>query len=383
MSRRRTRTENLTPNRDKLKKTGPKKNAIFTKKPKEIRTIVTDDPPPPPGEPNFSETQPESSHAELKMIDLQPNERTKIVMRRFIQATMARGVQKILQEYQELKSLENTAKMKSEVCAKNPDKNRYKDMVCLDKTRVVLRWPPGNKSDYIHANWVRGLPETPKDFICTQGPTAATRDDFWRMVWQEKCAVIIMLCSVVEEGKIKCDQYWPAKVGEKIGNDMVYTQLNVTSSVRDGGKQEHTLNHVQWTGWPDKGVPTTSTGALKLIIRTQHLQPAIVHCSAGVGRTGTVVALESCIRVLDTGNELSIYNVVRLLRAKRFNGCQTDLQYLYLHRAVLAFILSKNVVTADEIASFIYEYDAVLEQRANAKTPEGGTPVKTSPLPKK
>uniref|UniRef100_A0A1I8AK35 Protein-tyrosine-phosphatase n=1 Tax=Steinernema glaseri TaxID=37863 RepID=A0A1I8AK35_9BILA len=336
----------------------------------------------------------ESSVADLKTIDLQPNEKTKIVMRRFVQATVHKGVQKVLQEYQELKICENSQKLKSDAFAKNADKNRYKDQICLDKTRVVLQWPPSSKNDYIHANWVRGLPDTQKDIICTQGPLTSTREDFWRMIWQEKCAVIIMLCAVTECGKNKCDQYWPLKAGDKLsilgltitnlgveqsGNELAYTRLNISGTGRDGGKRDHLVNHVLWTGWPDKGVPATSTGALKLIIRTQHLQPAVVHCSAGVGRTGTIVALESCIRVLDAGNELSIYNVLRTLRSKRHNACQTDLQYLYLHRAVIAFILSKNVVTPEEIAPFICEYDALVEQRGKDKTPDG-TPAK-SPVP--
>ncbi|RCN45552.1 Protein-tyrosine phosphatase [Ancylostoma caninum] len=89
----------------------------------------------------------------------------------------------------------------------NPQKNRYKDVFSTDETRVVLSWPPG-ENDYIHANWVCGS-DVPKKFICTQAPTRNTVEDFWRMIWQERCKSIVMLCNIMECGRKKCEQYWP------------------------------------------------------------------------------------------------------------------------------------------------------------------------------
>ncbi|KAI6173349.1 Tyrosine-protein phosphatase non-receptor type 9 [Aphelenchoides besseyi] len=97
---------------------------------------------------------------------------------------------------------------------KHPEKNRYKDIICVEDNRVKLVWPPGTTSDYIHANLIKGLPDMDKQVICTQGPTKETVEDFWRMIWQEKSSAIIMLCSVVENGKKKCEQYWPEKQGQ-------------------------------------------------------------------------------------------------------------------------------------------------------------------------
>lgn len=153
------------------------------------------------------------------------------------------------------------------------------DTYCIDETRVILKWPSDHQNDYIHANWTQSMPEMNKDVICTQGPTEKTIDDFWRMIWQEKCICIIMLCSVIEGGKKKCEQYWPLKPGEKmtcagleiinkqtekIAADCGYTHLLIVGTGHDGGRREHFVNHLLWSGWPDKGVPATSTGILRL-----------------------------------------------------------------------------------------------------------------------
>uniref|UniRef100_A0AC34GBG0 Protein-tyrosine phosphatase n=1 Tax=Panagrolaimus sp. ES5 TaxID=591445 RepID=A0AC34GBG0_9BILA len=219
-----------------------------------------------------------------------------------------------------------------------------------------------------------------------------------------------MLCGIMENGKKKCEQYWPLKHGEKmsvagleiinkqtenIAPDCIYTHLLVIGHGSDGGKREHFVNHLMWTGWPDRGVPSTSTGILRLwtgwpdrgvpststgilrlIVRTQSLQPVVVHCSAGIGRTGTIVALESCLRVLDSGLELSVYNIIKMLRSKRYNACQTDLQYCYLHRAVMAFIISKNVCQAGDIVQFVEDYEKLVKNGRNHPTTPPVTPVK-------
>ncbi|KAI6205529.1 hypothetical protein M3Y94_00802400 [Aphelenchoides besseyi] len=281
-------------------------------------------------------------------IDSAPSERTKIVMRRFATVCIAKGVDALVQEFNDLKvSCPTANQLNHATFDKHPEKNRYKDIICVEDNRVKLIWPPGTTSDYIHANLIKGLPDMDKQVICTQGPTKDTVEDFWRMIWQEKSSAIIMLCSVMENGKKKCEQYWPEKQGqtmnvanlsiqntgvEIVGKDLKYTKLIVSGIGSDGGVRKHTVNHVLWSEWPDKGVPLTSTGALRLIFRTQTFSPSVVHCSAGVGRTGTIVALECCMRVLNAGNELSVYNVVKILRSQRFLACQTDLQYLYVHR---------------------------------------------------
>ncbi|KAH7728246.1 Protein T27A3.5 [Aphelenchoides avenae] len=318
----------------------------------------------------------------VPLIPLEPSGPAKVVMRRFAMMCLAKGVESILQEFHDLKKACPTAKQVN--CAsfeRHPAKNRYKDIVCIEDTRVILRWPVGTDADYIHANWIKGVQGLEKDLICTQAPRADTSPDFWRMVWQEKAALIVMLCQVMEKGKKKCDQYWPKEVGEKktygglticnermhaLGEDLAYTKLIVTGKSRstgqDGTKREHTVNHVLWSGWPDKGVPLSSVGAIRVILRTQTYSPSIVHCSAGVGRTGTIVAIEASLRILDAGSELSVYNVVKELRKRRYLACQTDLQYLYVHRALIAFIASKGIITPAEVEQFLKDYEAAVKK---------------------
>uniref|UniRef100_A0A1I7RR96 Protein-tyrosine phosphatase n=1 Tax=Bursaphelenchus xylophilus TaxID=6326 RepID=A0A1I7RR96_BURXY len=297
---------------------------------------------------------------------------SKVVMRRFANTIVSKGVDGLLREYSELKlACPGPDSVPRTSFLKNPEKNRYKDIPCIEDTRVNLKWPPGTTENYIHANWVRGLPGltdpktgAEKMMICTQGPTKETVPDFWRMVWQEKIKAIVMLCSVVENGKKKCEQYWPEKRGDsmalpfctvtnrgydRIGlrkdreKDLLYTTLIVKAKGSDGTDKSHYVNHVLWSGWPDKAVPLTASGALALIMKTWTYSPAVVHCSAGVGRTGTIVALEACLRQLLSGEELSVYNIVKNLRNRRYLACQTDLQYLYIHMGLLTYITSKNV----------------------------------------
>uniref|UniRef100_A0A914XXL0 Uncharacterized protein n=1 Tax=Panagrolaimus superbus TaxID=310955 RepID=A0A914XXL0_9BILA len=317
--------------------------------------------------------------ATIPPIDAVPTERSKIVMRRFSTIVMAKGVDALLQEFNDLKISCPPESLRHSSFDKNLDRNRYKDIICVEDTRVQLTWP-STTQDYIHANWVTGvIPDLHKQIICTQAPIPATIVDFWRMVWQEKAYVILMLCCVMENGKKKCEQYWPEKPGETmnvagltITNDRVdiykpdlqYTKIIITGPGSDGTRRRHVLNHVLWDGWPDKGVPLSTTGALRLIFRTQTMNPAIVHCSAGVGRTGTIVALELCMRTLAAGCELSVYNVVKELRQRRFLACQTPHQYLYIHRALLQYITSKNIMSAEEAQKWAIEYDNIIKTGA-------------------
>uniref|UniRef100_A0A0N4UFZ5 Tyrosine-protein phosphatase domain-containing protein n=1 Tax=Dracunculus medinensis TaxID=318479 RepID=A0A0N4UFZ5_DRAME len=112
-----------------------------------------------------------------------------------------------------------------------------------------------------------------KEIICTQGPMPSTTEDFWRMVWQEKCVAIIMLCRVIENGKKKCEQYWPLEADEWVIKFVVLGIYENSKVLK--------VKHVLWSAWPDKGVPTSTTSALKLIFRTQTYSPCVIHCSAG------------------------------------------------------------------------------------------------------
>ncbi|PIC33155.1 hypothetical protein B9Z55_013241 [Caenorhabditis nigoni] len=227
----------------------------------------------------------------------------------------------------------------------NPTKNRYKDVICNDVTRVILN--DGYDNDYIHANYVNGL-NTP--FILTQGPTTATVADFWRMIVHTKTAYIVMLCEVVEDGKAKCAHYFPEKVGEArtYGPWTVLCSLEDASdahivkrtlSVKNGDNgKEHILKHLHTKSWPDRSVPQSTMCLLRMlyIIRTAP-GPITVHCSAGIGRTGTFVAIEACLQILTDGKELDLLATCKALRNSRAGSIQVDIQYMTLVQVLLNY----------------------------------------------
>uniref|UniRef100_A0A0N4WW57 Protein-tyrosine phosphatase n=1 Tax=Haemonchus placei TaxID=6290 RepID=A0A0N4WW57_HAEPC len=188
---------------------------------------------------------------------------------------------------------------------------QYQDVPCQDQHRIVLKWPNA-PTDYIHANYV-GTPLSEKRFICTQGPLDNTIPEFWMMVLQEESETIVMLCTCIETGKFKCSQYWPEIVGEtktfagiEVTNMMVkpsiaLTILNIKFGKPDGTRETREVRHYQWLDWPDRGVPPCRLTSM----------PIIVHCSAGIGRTGTIVAIEyilvECANMCDLLKELRHY----------------------------------------------------------------------------
>uniref|UniRef100_A0A914ZHK2 Tyrosine-protein phosphatase domain-containing protein n=1 Tax=Panagrolaimus superbus TaxID=310955 RepID=A0A914ZHK2_9BILA len=174
----------------------------------------------------------------------------------FVKETLKIGVPKLVKDFHEARATA-PKNMPKTAFEKNHDKNRYKDVICMDETRVVLSWPPENPNDYIHANWVQVRGE--KRYICTQGPTSKTVEDFWRLVFQEKCKGIVMLTEVMELGKKKCEQYWPKTVGDSMTSGLctivnkkvtevekmlLSTQLEVTAN-----GETLKCEHVLWTGW--------------------------------------------------------------------------------------------------------------------------------------
>ncbi|VDM27241.1 unnamed protein product [Toxocara canis] len=218
------------------------------------------------------------------------------------------------------------------------------DVFCIDETRVVLNYPPG-QNDYIHANYV-AVRNNKKRFICTQA-------NFWRMVWQEKSKAVIMLCSIMECGKKKCEQYWPAATGEtmnfgklciknikiiEVEKIMSVTKLNITD-----GSGELEVEHIAWTTWPDRGVPENFLACFRLLQRVKDVECIVIHCSAGIGRTGTIVGLEVANQMFDHGEKVSMREIVQEMRKQRHGSVQTDIQYVYMHRCIIGLSENKKV----------------------------------------
>ncbi|KAI1729581.1 protein-tyrosine phosphatase domain-containing protein [Ditylenchus destructor] len=296
-------------------------------------------------------------------------------LRTFCLETNKKGVDGLLEEFNAIKA-ETIAKppMTAQTTNLQNGKNRYGDVCCTDATRVVLKWPPGG-SDYIHANWIdyRGK----RDFICTQGPTVDSIDDFWRMIWQEKCKAIVMLCEIMEQGRRKCEPYWPSekdgvmctKVGLKVKNlgierheeaMLTVAKLQVSS---DSGGEPLEVTHIKWNNWPDRGAPSNKLAPFLLLKQLQDKAPVVVHCSAGIGRTGTIVAIDMALQTVNAKESLNMATVVKELRSKRHGSVQMDVQYLYIHRSLMEYAKNISIVTGDQIEPFCIRYDAFMQSR--------------------
>ncbi|XP_046472693.1 uncharacterized protein [Neodiprion pinetum] len=234
----------------------------------------------------------------------------------------------------------------------NESKNRYRNMIPYDDNRVVLTKIRNDPhSDYINASYIQGYRKT-KAYIATQGPNSNTVIDFWRMVWQEDVRVICMLTNVVEAGKVKCEQYWP-DVGTKViyGNIFVsntghevfadYTIRTLRVECRNITRK---ITHLHYTGWPDHGVPmyTQSLVAyLKKILATPAGKgPVVVHCSAGVGRTGTIILCDICLRQAVVERVIDVPIIIMKLRDGRQDMVDSSQQYLLAHLTMVESMVS-------------------------------------------
>ncbi|EFP02860.1 hypothetical protein GCK72_001984 [Caenorhabditis remanei] len=293
------------------------------------------------------------------------------MLKDFVKTTLETGVKQLSSEFMNLK-------IETQPCHKpktghetHPEKNRYKDVYCIDDTRVILKWPEDNPNDYIHANWVKinGL----NKFICTQGPTEKTIDDFYRLVWQEKAPCVVMLCNIMELGKKKCEQYWPeavdgsmvlmdGKLTVKITEPAREVEQNILLmkiSLTDDKGTVHNFEHWQWKAWPDRGVPEIPMAVFRLLIRLKTASPIIVHCSAGIGRTGSIVGLEIALVKFCAGEKVVLKDIVKEIRNQRHGSVQTDAQYLFMHRVLLALAENRKI-TSPEMSAFVTEYDKVI-----------------------
>nr|XP_060617079.1 receptor-type tyrosine-protein phosphatase epsilon-like [Anolis sagrei ordinatus] len=245
----------------------------------------------------------------------------------------------------------------------NLPKNRYKSILPYDGSRVVLQTSDG-KADYINASYIDGY-RAPKRFIAAQGPLPGTVQDFWRMVWQEKTPVIVMLTGLVEQNKRKCDQYWPPDVQAEYG-DITVTLSNTwavpgivarTFSLKKAGTvTPRKVEHFQCLQWPDHGLPRDPAGLLWLLEEVDRqaseapsAAPIVVHCSAGVGRTGTFIALDSLLKMGRSEGQVDVFRCVQRMREQRASMVQTKGQYAFLYEALLEGLLCGNTgVPVDE-----------------------------------
>ncbi|XP_038157584.1 tyrosine-protein phosphatase non-receptor type 9 [Cyprinodon tularosa] len=274
----------------------------------------------------------------------------------------------IYQEYEDIRKEPPAGTFDYSKKMSNQIKNRYSDVLCLDQSRVRLCQlcdDEDETSDYINASFMDGYKRS-NAYIATQGPLPKTFADFWRMVWEQMVLIIVMTTRVVERGRVKCGQYWPLEEGgtEQHGYFMVKnTHIQVFQdfklshlelyNTQSGEKRE--VCHYLYVSWPDFGVPKSASAMLDfrehvLEKRKSAVQslgsswrgppggpPVIVHCSAGIGRTGTFCTLDICLAQLEDVGTVNVHQTVRRMRTQRAFSIQTWDQYYFCYTAVIEY----------------------------------------------
>nr|XP_056720240.1 receptor-type tyrosine-protein phosphatase H [Euleptes europaea] len=255
-------------------------------------------------------------------------------------------------EYQQLQDTGTGQPYSMAELPENRDKNRYSNVLPYDSSRVKLTLSPSDpNSDYINASYMPGY-HGEKEYIAAQGPLPGTVHDFWRMIWEQRVTTLVMLTNCVENGRVKCERYWPLDYTPCTYNDVTVSVVIETIlpdwTVRDFAIKRRNecevrfARHYHYTSWPDHGVPSVTSAILHFrdLVRNhieEHAEsgPALVHCSAGVGRTGTFIALDTLLSQAQNEGRIGVYSFVQRMRMNRPLMIQTETQYVFLHQCLL------------------------------------------------
>ncbi|KAK2491685.1 hypothetical protein MC885_012316 [Smutsia gigantea] len=237
-------------------------------------------------------------------------------------------------------------------CAKLPQnisKNRYRDISPYDATRVILK----SNEDYINANYINmEIPSSSiiNQYIACQGPLPHTCTDFWQMTWEQGSSMVVMLTTQVERGRVKCHQYWPEPIGsssygcyqvtchsEEGNTAYIFRKMTLCNQEKNESRQ---LTQIQYIAWPDHGVPDDSSDFLDFVChirnkRAGREEPIIVHCSAGIGRTGVLITMETAMCLIECNQPVYPLDIVRTMRDQRAMMIQTPSQYRFVCEAIL------------------------------------------------
>ncbi|XP_025096185.1 tyrosine-protein phosphatase non-receptor type 4-like isoform X2 [Pomacea canaliculata] len=233
----------------------------------------------------------------------------------------------------------------------NINKNRYRDISPYDQTRVILKH--GVNGDYVNANYVNM--EIPGSgivnrYIAAQGPLPNTCIDFWQMIWEQQSSLVVMLTTKVERGRVKCHQYWPQLyetedfgplqitcVKEEETPSFAFREFNLTHVETS---EERHIRHMQYIAWPDHGVPDDPSDFLEFVMKVRQaragmVEPTVVHCSAGIGRTGVLITMETAMYLIEANQPVYPLTIVRQMRDQRAMLIQTSSQYKFVCEAIL------------------------------------------------
>ncbi|XP_023822082.1 receptor-type tyrosine-protein phosphatase delta isoform X25 [Oryzias latipes] len=255
----------------------------------------------------------------------------------------------------------------------NKPKNRYANVIAYDHSRILLSAIDGIPgSDYINANYIDGYRKQ-NAYIATQGPLPETFGEFWRMIWEQRSAVVVMMTKLEERSRVKCDQYWPTRGTETYGLiqvslldtvELATYCVRTFSLFKNGSSEKREVRQFQFTAWPDHGVPEHPTPFLAFLRRVKACNPPdagpmVVHCSAGVGRTGCFIVIDAMLERNKHEKTVDIYGHVTLMRAQRNYMVQTEDQYVFIHDALLEAV---NCGTTEVPARNLYAYIQKLTQ---------------------
>jgi len=286
----------------------------------------------------------------------------------------------LVDQYQEIKCQPPDGTFDHARMPENSCKNRYTDVLCYDHSRVTLSRDDNDAdSDYINANYVDGYKQK-NAFISCQGPLPRTFTDMWQMVWEERVCVIVMTTRTVERGRTKCGQYWPLTPATTMDcghykiscdtlvnySDFILTELTLTDTRLN---ESRSVSHFAFSSWPDYGTPESALSMLQFLqcVRERQTEmverlenweghplgpPIVVHCSAGIGRTGTFCTLDIAIRKFEDTEKVDIKRTVDCIRAMRAFSIQMPDQYVFCHLAFLEYVLNMGYVEEIDLTGF-------------------------------
>ncbi|XP_076141347.1 FERM and PDZ domain-containing protein 2 [Alosa pseudoharengus] len=263
-----------------------------------------------------------------------------------IQILQHQDQQELIKEFLALEHMKPSDNCLVGKAPENRQKNRYRDILPYDKTRVPL----GKQQEYINASYIRmqvGLEEF--FYISCQAPLPSTVEAFWQMIWENRSDVIAMATQEVERGRVKCHKYWPDRLDVPMETDRYqlildnYQQLdffhiNIIKMVEKESGSCHWVKQLCVRRWPDHGPPGSSEQLVRFLryMRAVHSRgPITVHCSAGIGRTGVLICTDAIISLIQNDLAISVSDIVKDMRTQRYGMIQTKEQYLFCYKVWL------------------------------------------------